>query len=156
MEKQLTIDVSDYLNESEIKELVKEQLRYEVSKFFKDESNAQRLLSNLSYQIVFDEVDKIIPNSRELVISKTNEVLNDIKSFSVFRDGSYGGSKSLAYQILEESVRNNRSLINDKVKEVITNRDYSKEIWDKFEELGETFISNIYEITRLGKENSKP
>jgi len=42
-------------------------------------------------------------------------------------------------------------MINQKVKDTITNHDYSDEIWRKFEELGETFISNIYSIVELGK-----
>ena len=46
-------------------------------------------------------------------------------------------------------------MINEKVKETILNKDYSEEIWSKFQELGETFAENIYEITRLGKQLNK-
>ncbi len=156
METTLKIDVSDYLSEDDIKELCRDQVRYEIGKFFRNEENAQRLLSNLSYQIVFDEIDKVIPNSREIVISKTTQVLNDIQNFSVFRDASYGSKPSLAYQIMEETVRDNKHLINEKVKETILNKDYSNEIWDKYEELAETFMSNIYELVKLGRNKSNP
>lgn len=148
----MEIQIEKYLSEDEIKQIVTEQLRNEVSAFFKSESNAQRLLSNLSYEIVFAEIDKVIPNSQQLVTDKTMEVLNDIKSFSVFRDASYGGSKSMAYNIMENAVKNNVDLINEKVKETILNKDYSEKIWDTFEQLADNFISNIYEITRLGRE----
>jgi len=152
---ELKIDITEYLSEEEIKELCKEQVKCEISKFFKNEENAQRLLSNLSYKLVYNEIDKVIPNSKELVVSKTMSILGNIQSYLVFRDGSYGSSKSLAYQILEESVRNNRDLINEKVKETITNKDYSEEIWNKFQELGESFVSNIYEIVNLGRNKVK-
>lgn len=52
---------------------------------------------------------------------------------------------------MENSVRDNKDLINEKVKETITNSDYNKEIWDKFEELGENFMDNIYTIVELGR-----
>lgn len=155
MNTELKIDVADYLSHNEIKEICIEQVKHEVAKFFSNEENAQRLLSNLSYYIVFNEIDKVIPNSKDLVISKTEEILNNIQSYSVFRDSSYGSKKSLAYELMENAIKNNAQLINEKVKETITNKDYSKEIWDKFEELAESFISNIYEITRLGKQQVK-
>lgn len=148
----MEIQIEKYLSEDEIKQIVTEQLRSEVSAFFKSESNAQRLLSNLSYEIVFAEIDKHIPNSQQLVIDKTMQVLSNIQSYSVFRDASYGGSKSMAYNIMENAVKNNVDLINEKVKETILNKDYSEKIWDTFEQLAGNFISNIYEITRLGRE----
>ncbi len=149
----MEIEIEKYLSEAEIKNIVSDQIRYEVSEFFKTEKNAQRLLSNLSYEIVFNEIDKVIPNSRELVISKTKTVLNDIKNYQVFRDASYGSDKSLGYKIMEESVKYNKDLINEKVKETITSKDYSKEIWDRYEAMAESFMSNFYEIARLGREN---
>jgi len=147
-----TINITDYLSQEEIKSIVADQLRESIKAMFKSESDAQRLLSNLSYQIVFDEIDKVIPNSRELVIEKTTSILKDIKSYQVFRDASYGGKTSLAYDILTNTVRNNVALIDQKVKEKITNHDYSDEIWSRYENLAESFISNIYEIVRLGRE----
>lgn len=151
---EMKIDLADYLSKDEIKEFVKEQLKYEVSKLFQGESNAQRLLGNLSYEIVFNEIDKVIPNSKNLVIEKTEAILRDIKSYSVFRDAAYGGKKSLAYELMENAVKNNVELLNEKVKETIINRDYSDEIWTKFEELAESYISNIYSIVELGRKKT--
>lgn len=149
---EITIDITNHLSQEEIKEVCKEQLRYEISKFFSgSEENTQRLLSNLSYKIVYNEIDKQIPNSRQIVIDKTKQILNDIQSYSVFRDGAYGGNKSLAYQYLEQAVKDNKELLNQKVKETIVDKDYSEEIWNKFESLADTFISNIYNIVELGR-----
>ena len=148
---QIQIDITEYLSSEEIKEACIEQLKCEVSKHFRTEENAKRLLANLSYQIVFDEVDKTIENSRGIIESKTKAIIDDFSNYNVFRDSSYGTPKSLAYQIMENAVSENKDLINEKVKDTITNKDYSKEIWTKFEQLGETFISNIYEIVSLGR-----
>lgn len=147
----MEIKIENYLSESEIKQIVIDEVRLSIREHFVNETNAKRLLSNLSYEIVYDEVDKIVPNSRQLVYDTVVSVIKDIKNYSVFRDAAYGGKKSLAYEIMEQAVRDNKDMINAKVKETIINKDYSKEIWEKFEELAETFISNICAITELGK-----
>lgn len=152
METTIKLNIEDYLTHEEIKDIMKDQVRNEVRNFFKDEKNAQRLLSNLSYQIVFDEVDKIIPNSRETIVNTTLKLVNDVKSYTVFRDRSYGSSPSLAYTYMEEAVKLNKDLINEKVKETIINKDYSEEIWNQFEKLSNTFVENIYAITDLGRQ----
>ena len=148
---QIQIDITEYLSAEDIKEACIEQLKWEISNHFKNEENAKRLLSNLSYQIVFEEVDKIIPNSKDVIVSKTIELIKEGSNYNVFRDRSYGSEASLAYRIMEQAVNDNKHLINEKVKDTITNKDYSEEIWAKFEQLGETFISNIYEIVSLGR-----
>lgn len=153
--KEITINIQDYLSDDELKQIVIEETRNNIRYLLKDEKNASRILSNLSYNIVYDEIDKIIPESRELVIKQTMGVLNDIKSYSVFRDNNYGGTKSIGQQILDGCVLGNKDLINEKVKETITNKDYSEEIWRKFEELGETFIDNIYTIVALGRKGKQ-
>jgi len=51
-------------------------------------------------------------------------------------------------------VAENKDVMNRKIKDVITNHDYSSEIWEKFEALGESFISNIYDIVELGKKKN--
>lgn len=152
METTVKINVADYVTENEIKEIVQDEIRQTVRNFFADEKNAQRLLSNLSYQIVFDEVDKIVPDCRNIIKEKTLEIINkDSYSYNVFRQKSYGSPNSLAYDYIEQTVKECKDMINQKVKDTITNHDYSDEIWRKFEELGETFISNIYSIVDLGK-----
>jgi hypothetical protein len=147
----MNIKIEKYLSEEEIKDIVSDEIRTQIRKLFDTEKNAQRLLSNLSYQIVFDEVDKTIPNCLEVIANNTKKIIGESSSYNVFRDSSYGSPKSLAYQIMEQAVSENKELINTKVKDTIVNTDYSKEIWDKFEELGENFISNIYDIVKLGK-----
>jgi len=154
MEK-LVIDIKDYLSEDEIKQILIEQVKININSLFKNEENTQRLLSNLSYEIVFNEIDKLVPNSRQVILDKTEKIIRDIKSYSVFRDGSYGSKPSLAYVMMEDAVKSNKDLINEKVKDTIINKDYSSEIWNTFEELAENFMSNIYEITRLGREKNK-
>lgn len=148
---EITVNIENYLSESEIKEIVIDQVRSEVSKLFKNEQEAQRLLSNLSYEIVFNEVDKVVPNSLSLITEKVNDLITSKDlSFYVFYDGEYS-KESLGMTYLKDAIKQNKDLINQKVKDTITNHDYSQEIWNKFEELADTFTSNIYAITELGR-----
>jgi hypothetical protein len=154
----MEIKVENYLSNEEIKEIVQDELRNQVKQLFKNETEAQRLLSNLSYQIVFNEVDKVVANSQDIIVKKTTDLVNDVKSYTIFRYSYLSGSpENNGARILEQAIIDNKKLINEKVKETIINKDYSEKIWDTFENLAETFMSNIYEITRLGREKpNKP
>lgn len=151
----MEINIKDYLSYNEIKEICESELRIQIREFFKTEKDAQRLLSNLSYQIIFDEVDKTIPNCQKIIETNVKEIINEKTSYCVFRGREYGRDPSLAYKLLEEEVSKNKELLNEKVKETIINTDYSNKIWDIFEKLGETFINNIYSIVELGRNKNK-
>jgi len=146
----MEIKIENYLNHEEIKEVVIDELRLQVKKHFSNEANANRLLINLSYAIVKEEVDKIVPNHQEVLVKKVAEIINSKSStsFCVFDFDSYdsGRNKSLGAKIVEETISENKQLIKDKVIESIVNKDYSEEAWNKFESLAESFTSNIYDF----------
>lgn len=152
METTLNVDITDYLSQGEIKDIIKEELRDKVRSILGNEENTVRILSNLSYQLVFDEVDKVVPNSRQVIHDKICKIIqNKDFSYLVFRDADNWSKASLASTYILNAVQENKDLINNKVKDTITNHNYSDEIWQKFEELGENFTANIYEITNLGR-----
>lgn len=151
MESTITLNVSDYVSKDEMKEIVIEEMKARVRSLFNNEENTKRILSNLSYQIVFDEVDKIIPNSKELIVSKTEHIIKNLNDHHVFRDETGYSKASLATQYVLDAVRANKDLLNQKVKDTIENKDYSEEVWTKFEQLADTFMSNIYSIVELGR-----
>ena len=143
----MEIKIEDYLSREEIKKILEDQIRGAVKDKFTDEKEFERILFNLSYEFVYQEIDKATgKNSRQLILEKTESILNNIKNYSVFRDGSYGSPKSLASKIVEGAVSNNTELIKQKVKECILSRDFSKEVWDQFISSQESFLSAIYEV----------
>lgn len=148
----MEIKIENYLDETEIKEIVENELRIQIRQHFKNEENARRLTSNIAYEIVTDEVNKIIPNYEQELINKVVELLSkkDL-TYHIFDFDTYGGGKarSLGAKIMEEAVRENKQLIKDKVVEGIQNRDYSEEAMIKLENLGEDFASNIYNFVEL-------
>jgi hypothetical protein len=155
----MEIKIEDYLNHNEIKEVVIDELRNQIRNHFRNEENANRLLVNLSYAIVKDEVDKIVPNHQEVLVEKVAKIINKDNStaFCIFDFDTYGSgrSKSLGAKIVEETVAENKQLIKEKVIESITNKDYSEEAWNKFEALAESFTSNIYDFVDAMRNKNK-
>lgn len=148
----MDIKITDYLDEQEIKDIVSDEFRVQIRSHFKDEENAKRLLSNLAYNIVIEEVNKIVPNYEEVLITKVAELINkkDL-TYHVFDFDTYGSGKarSLGAKILEQTVRENTDLIKSKVVEGIQNKDYSEEALLRMENLSDSFASNIYDFVEL-------
>ena len=154
----MDIKITDYLQQHEIKEIVSDELRAQIREHFKNEENARRLLSNLSYQLVSEEVEKIVPNYEKELVEKVVSLLNDKKavSYRLFDfDYNTGNAKSLGAKIVENTVRENQQLIKDKVIDTIQNADYSEEALIKFESLAEEFTSNIYEFVEMMRDRKQ-
>ena len=148
----MDIKITDYLQQHEIKEIVSDELRAQIREHFRNEENTRRLLSNISYQLVSEEGEKIVPNYEKELVEKVVSLLNDKKavSYRLFDfDYNTGNAKSLGAKIVENTVRENQQLIKDKVINTIQNADYSEEALIKFESLAEEFTSNIYEFVEL-------
>ena len=148
----MDIKITDYLQQHEIKEIVSDELRVQIREHFRNEENAIRLLSNLAYQLVSEEVEKIVPNYEKELVEKVVSLLNDKKtvSYRLFDfDYNTGNAKSLGAKIVENTVRENQQLIKDKVIDTIHNANYSEDALIKFESLAEEFTSNIYEFVEM-------
>ena len=148
----MDIKITDYLQQHEIKEIVSDELRVQIREHFRNEENAKRLLSNLAYHMVTEEVNKIVPNYEKELVEKVVSLLNDKKtvSYRLFDfDYNTGNAKSLGAKVVEQTVRENQQLIKDRVIETLQNRDYHEDAWNKFENLAEEFTSNIYEFVEM-------
>lgn len=148
----MEIKIERYLDDSEIKEIVQGELRIQVRKLFSGtEENTQRLLSNLAYSIVRDEVDKIVPNYEEQLVNKVAELVKSKDlSFHVFNyHYSTNAPTSFGAKLIEQTVKENQQLIKDKVVKTIQETDYSEQALMKFESLADDFTSNIYDFVNL-------
>lgn len=149
----MEINIKDYLSDDEIKDICQQELRLQVRNHFVNEEKAKRLLSNLAYHIVREEVNKIVPNYEQELVEKVVSLIRDKGSvaFNLFDFDTFGSgrSKSLGAKIVEQTVEENRQLIKDKVIESIQNKDFSDEAFMKLENLAENFTSNIYDFVEL-------
>lgn len=142
----MEINVEDYLDRDEIKDIIKNQIRYIV------ERDAERLLTNSAYYVVFKAVDEALDNSaKELIKAKAIAIINDLSEYSVFKKkDAWETDDSIAYQVLQEAMNENKDLIKQKVREAIENRDYEKDIQNSMDYISE----GLFEIMRRGLENN--
>ena len=142
----MEINIEDYLDRDEIKDIIKNQIRYIV------ERDAERLLTNSAYYVVFKAVDEALDNSaKEFIKAKAIAIINDLSEYSVFRKkDAWEKEDSIAYQVLQEAMNENKDLIKQKVREAIENRDYEKDIQNSMDYISE----GLFEIMRRGLENN--
>lgn len=148
----MEIKIEKYLSDTEIKEILQDELRNKVRQHFQNEENAKRLLSNLAYHIIKEEVNKIVPDYEQELVEKVVSLIRDKdlggQVFDFDRYGS-GRSKPLGAKIVEQTITENQQLIKNKVIDTIQNADYSDDALIKFESLAEEFTSNIYSFVEL-------
>jgi hypothetical protein len=149
----MEIDVKDYLSEFEIKEIVKDELRFKIRQQF-DINNIERIFTNSAYGIVWEEVNKSIDyDMTEFIKNKVIEVISNLSNYSVFRDKGdyiYGRDKnSIAQEYLNQYVEENKNIINDRVVEIIQGLD-SDALRDQLYDL----IYQVVEDRIVGKKES--
>lgn len=146
--KIVNINLEDYLGRDEIKDIVIDVLRHHVKLYFEKEEQRDRILSNISYKIVFDMVDKHFDlNLSEILKEKVIKIINKLSEYSVFRTkSSYENKNSIAQNILEDAVKKNENLIHLKIKEIIEKVDYEKTLPD----IGEILAYEFFELIKKG------
>lgn len=151
----MEIKIEKYLDEQEIKEIVQDELRNQIRHHFAgNEEHVNRILSNLSYTVLREEINKISPSYEKNLVSKVAKLIDEKDlSFHVFNFDSYRDNKprSFGAKIIEQTVKENQQLIKDKVIDCIQNADYTDEALMKFENLAENFTSNIYDFVEMMK-----
>lgn len=138
-------DCGVYLSKDEIKSIIQSEFRQAIRDQMSSSEEVERILSNLCYNVVFKYIDEIVPNSKEKIQNNVKSIVNDKSSCLVFN------KEGLASSYILQTVKENKDLINQKVKDTILKHDYSSDIWDRFRELGDTFSSSIDSIVELGR-----
>ena len=147
---EIKINVEDYLDREEIKELIS----YEISKSAKND--AERILSNTAYGVVFEAVDKALDSSmQEIITQKVLKIIDGLSEFCVFRDldVSYGRQEaSLGYKMINSALTENKKLLDDKVYNLLTGYDIDNRIKNRIEDSLEDIILDVLK-KGLTKEN---
>lgn len=156
---QIEINIDSYLSEDEKKELAiqvfKDQVKKELFKSnngtIQSDSEVQRVIGNISHEIVMQEVQKYIPDCEQMIKDKTLEILKKADfSYQVFKKkDAWDKDESLAITYMNETVKNCKEIFQSRIKETIENYDLSKdissEISDTFGEMADT----IYKLSEL-------
>jgi len=155
MKTEVTINIDDYLSEEEKKEIaidvfrnqVKTQLFKSIDGTVQSDSEVQRVIGNISYEIVFNEVQKYIPNAKKMVEDKVSKILKEKDlSYYIFRKkDAWDKEESLAITYLNQEVKSNEEMFKSRIKkemeEYDLGDDLNKELSNKFDKLADTMYS---------------
>lgn len=148
------ININDYISEEEKKDIAKDVFRQQIkTQLFKSadgtiqsDAEIQRIIGNISHEIVFKEVQKYIPDYKTLIDKKVKQILSKDLSYHVFRKkDAWEKKESLAISFLNEEIKANEKVFKEKIRETIANYDLSddvkSEVSNKFSELAESMYS---------------
>ena len=145
----LTIRLEDYVTPEEIKAIAMEAVRDSICRTFRgDETNINRLISNLSYEFIFKAVsDAIGEDAQSKITSKVKELLEDGSSirYELWRKkDAWEKSESPAIGILFEAIKDNKDLIRNKVIQSIDNYDFGDMQYVMYETLQTVVYEKIF------------
>lgn len=118
----MEVNISDYLSQEEMKKICIDIFRERVRQYINTESDLTRIISNIGYHTAYEIIDSQVPNFEQLIIDKTKETIENLSTYSVFRSSNGWGDKdSIGKVILEETVKNNKNIIEQRVQEILKN-----------------------------------
>lgn len=138
---ELKINVLEYLSEEDIREECRRAIRAGVSEKFKDEKEFNRLLTNLSYEFIFEAINNETGIDCIQKIKDTVAKLATDKhsiSFELFRKkDAWQTEEGYGQLILKSALKENEPLIKEKVREAINEYDFLKrsELQTRMEDL---------------------
>ncbi len=140
----MEINIEDYINEDEMKRIVENEFRDRIRRYF-----LENKLSDLIYSLCDKEICKIIeeeiPNFKEEIKATIPSSIEAVGKFDIFRskDEFMYSRDSLGQQILEKTIRDNKDMLEQKVKNIFS--ELSKEdIADEIERIITDKIENMF------------
>lgn len=111
------IEISNYLSDNEIKEIIKDEVRAIVRQTVGNSKETQ-FIRLLAKRLAKEGVQELIPNFEELINNHIQEQIKTVK-LSDFFESSFGWS-SKGNKILNNALSHNSDLIDKKIKEIFS------------------------------------
>ena len=116
----ITFDIRDYLSADEIRDICKDTIAHDVHMLFtKNETEIERLISNLGYEFLFAAVSESIgKDAKKLIADKVIELIKNDSSirYEIWRRrDAWERTESPAIKILNDAIEHNKFLIRDRV-----------------------------------------
>lgn len=141
----MEINIKDYMSDEEIKAIIEDEIAKETRRTLCNEKEITRILTNISYYELWKKIEEEVPNCQEIIKEKTKEKLQEISTFDIFRerDDFLEYKDSLAQQFLNESVKENKNIIDDKVKTIMNELSLT-DIKHDINSIIEQYIDNLF------------
>lgn len=129
---EITIDIKDYVSESDISEMVRDAVEYQIqekARHVVDYYGYDTLINNVAYETVRKMLDEQGIDIDEMLTENVKKVIDNLSEYTVFYDGAefngYGAqSKYKAHGriVLNEIIDELRPEINEKVHELMVDK----------------------------------
>ena len=129
---EITVDIEDYVSESDIAEMVHDAVEYQIrekAKHVVDYYGYDTLINNVAYETVRQMLDEQGLDINEMLTESVKKVIDDLSAYTVFYDGAeyaaYGKqSKYKAHGriVMDEVIDELRPEIKDKVHELMIDK----------------------------------
>lgn len=120
------IDFSAYLSEQERHDIAADEFRNAVRREIKTPAEVERFVGNVAYLAIESIVDEALAGegdtARAVIAEKAATIIRNLTSYSVFRhaDGYLRTKPSLAQAYLDDAVKENRPMIEKRVKRIVS------------------------------------
>ena len=118
----MNIEIKDYLNQEEIKEICKDALYQKIREDMHG-LNVYDIIANISHADVDAMVDAYVGEDdfcKTEIPKKVRNAIENLSTFTVFRKAdAWERKNSIAYDIMEEECRAARPLIKKRVEQII-------------------------------------
>lgn len=137
---EITVDFEDYVSESDIAEMVRDAVRYQIkekARYVVDYYGYDTLINNVAYETVRQMLDEHVRQMldeqgldiNEMLTESVKKVIDKLSEYTVFYDGaeynSYGAQskyKSHGRVVMNEVIDELRPEIKDKVHELMVDK----------------------------------
>jgi uncharacterized membrane-anchored protein YjiN (DUF445 family) len=129
----IEFELSDVLSQEEIKQFVKdatiEHMRKKVS------LECDRLLSNTAYYASYKMLDDIFDcEQKQKLQKKVLNIMENLSEYTVFFSSYYERRKSLGLEMIETVLKNNKCIMEDRLKKVVEEYNYEKLVEDNLQD----------------------
>lgn len=118
----MNIDIKDYLNTEEIKDICKDVLYQKIREDMR-ELNVNDIIANISYAEVAAMVDTYVGEDnfcKKEIPQKVHKVIDELSTYTVFRKAdAWERKNSIAYDIMQEECRASRPRIKARIEQII-------------------------------------
>lgn len=150
----IEFEVSDYLNENEIKKCIMAGIVRSIDGYMANENNFERVMSNLAYKIVWDGIDELMKEKevdlKSILEEKVIDIIDKLSVFNVFNTGGLGSKRTYGMDMIDDALKTKKTLIEEKVEQLINEYSlYSNNFKDDIKDIVEEQILKCLGISEI-------
>lgn len=141
----MEIDINEYLDEEDKKQIAEDVFRKYVSDQLRHEADLQRFLSNTAYHVVYAQCDKTLDvDMKQLLKDNVAKVVAGLSHYSVFRKpNAWDSETNEMYTFLSKCLEEQKPEVKRLVEEAVP-KAVLEQVEDNIQEMIIEAVQNIY------------